>query len=543
MGWNLWHCQAASAFDIMDRAQEFDVDGLILEFGYSEDLPAHGWDYALEDLALYEGMLGFEKTGEKRDYVLRTRASVQRIIDEAAARNMKVYVMTPEIFFWPEILNKYPDLTDPSKDMMYDIPAKRLAEVFDILPGLGGIKLYLDEGAVNINDIDSPVPPEDRIYRLLSSLLDVCKEKNRTLILTTFTLMPHQADAIANAVRRIEPCENFIIDQYPCPGDWGRIRIHNQLIGNIGGHREQISFDYCGEVWGQSVIPLCQASFIRDTLDEVQKKSANIIGISGYITWGDNALGTPSESSIYTASRMIKGDTRDPQEIVLEWAQRKYGVQAAPFVVNALENTWETVLKSWNDLGFWVQEFPKSELADIGWYNWSLHWESLAIWDESYRDIERMLYYPTEAAVRAVTAEKDEAVYLAQMALEEIKKTEPFLSEADYAELHRYFARELVLCRIFRSYSEGFYRARMFYAGDKSQESKVREQIVRMRELADDVEKMNDSDFWICRHDRVLYCVRQLGEILEGAEWPKVSKEFDVEVWNEQLRKWGYPVI
>ena len=543
MGWDLWHCQAASAFDIMDRAHEFDVDGLILEFGYSDDLPSHGWAFAFEDLALYEGIPGLEKTGEERDFVLRARSSVKRIIDEAAARGMNVYIMCPELSFWKKTFEKFPELTDPAQDMMYDLPAQRLAEIYDALPGLAGIKLYLDEGEININDLESPVPPTERMYRLLSAMLDMCREKDRTLILATFTLMPHQAEAIADAIRRIEPCEHLVVDQYPCPGDWGRIRIDNQLIGNIGGHKEQISFDYCGEVWGQSVIPLCQASFIRQTLNAVRQKSANVIGISGYITWGGNALGTPNESSIYAASRIIKGDTREPREIVLEWAQKKYGIQAAPFVVSALERTWDIVLKSWNDLGFWVQEFPKSELADIAWYNWSLCWESLAIWDQSYRDTERMLFYPTEETVAAVTAEKDEAVRLSQEALTEIEKTKPFLPEAEYAILLRYFERELLLCKVFRAYSEGYYRTRMWYTGDKSQESGVREQIIRMRILADEIEVMNDPEFWICRHERVRKCARQLEEVLEGAGWPKVAEGYSVEAWNEQLRNWGYPVI
>ncbi len=543
MPWNHWHCMAGDALGLIDRAREFGVDGLILEFAHSNNLPTHGWNWSFDDLALYDGIAGLRKTGEAREFTLRCREGVARIIREAGSKGIRVYVMGPELSFRPEALRKMPDLLDPAKDLMYQLPAKRLAEIFDALPGLAGIKLFLDEGEVNINEIDSPVPPVDRVHRLITSMLEVCRQKDRALIVTTFSLMPHQANAIREALLRIPPDEHLVVDNYVCPGDWGRIRLFSPMIGNVGGHPEQINFDYCGEVWGQSVVPLCQARFIKESLDRARRRGANVAGISGYITWIGNALGTPNESSVHAASRIAAGDAREPDEIILEWAERRYGAEAAPAVASALAQTWDIVMKSWHDLGFWVHELPKSEIADIGWYNLSLHMESLAVWDESYRETARMLQNPTETTVAAVVAEKDEAVRLARQALAEVHWQVPWRSDSDYQELRRFFEREHIMCQIFRAYSEGFYRTRMWYGGDTSQEHLVCRRVHDLRHLADQLETELDEGFWICRPERVRTVARELEEILEGAAWPNPTYEgLTADEWTERYRKLGYPV-
>lgn len=543
---NFWHCMATTAYDLLDHAPKFDVDGLILEFDFSDDLPSHGWNWAFEDLALYDGVPGLEKTGEERSFALRMRESVNRIIDKASSKKIDVFLMGPELSCSYDALSKYPELSDPASDMMYDLPAQRLAEIFDALPKVAGIKVYLDEGMLNINDVRSSVDPSERMYRLFTSLLDVTREKDRIIIITTFTLMPHQMKAITDALKRIPPNKHLIVDNYVCPGDWGRIKLANPAIGNVGGHRELMSFDYCGEVWGQSVIPLCQAGLMTASWHGALAAGVEMYGLSGYISWhnGGQALGTLNESSIYAGQKITRAGAGDAGEIVLEWASGRYGSKAATFIASALAKSRDIVMKSWHDLGFWVQELPKSEPADIAWYNWSLHWESLAIWCKSYRPLEKMLFYPTDETVERVTAEKDEAITLVREAIADVERAKPFLSDSDYQALSRYFERDLMVCRFFRYYSEAFYRTRMFYSGDNSQEQSARAAVKGMLSVADEIESMNDDGFWICRPERARFCASQIDAVLNGSDWPEVSDDDDsnVDKWNQQLAEWGYEV-
>jgi len=86
MPWDNWHCMAGNAVGLMDGIGEFEVDGLTLEFDRSEDLPAHGWGWSFDDLALHDWMPELRKSGSKRDFALRRRAAVGRIVEETAPR-------------------------------------------------------------------------------------------------------------------------------------------------------------------------------------------------------------------------------------------------------------------------------------------------------------------------------------------------------------------------------------------------------------------------------------------------------------------------
>lgn len=540
MSWNYWYCTASDAIDILDKARDFQVDGLILEFDRSEELPCSDWNLVFDDLALYDNIPELRKSGENRDRALRLRDGVNTIITEAAKRGIRVYIMAPEPEFSQYALQQLPSLLDPASDLLYSTITNRMAEIYNALPGLAGIKLYLDEGTVNLNDLDSPVTPAERMRRLISSLHQVSRDNNRTLIVSTFSLMPHQMKAITDALKAIPSSEHLVVDNYICPGDWGRIHLLNPAIGEVGGHPELISFDYCGEVWGQSIIPLCQAQFLCNSWQTVMKKNPKVVGMAGYVSWTGNAVGAPNESSIYTASRMTKESLNSPEQAVLDWASLRYGPKVAPHISSALLRTWDIVMKSWHDLGFWVQELPKSELADLAWYNYSLHWESLAIWDESFRSTEQALFHPTEETVAAVIDEKDEAVRLAEESIADIEQARPHLLALDYEELTQYFRRELIMCRVFRAYSEAFYRARMWYGGDKSQEPAIRQSLARMLALAEEVERLADPGFWTCSPERIRLCVSQIEQVLSGGTWPEVSSEQTVAAWDRQLREWGY---
>jgi|GEM_PF-5458879 len=542
MGRNMWYCMVAHAFGELDRAQEFGVDSLILEFEYSEDIPSHGWHLAFDDLALYTAIPGLQKSGKARELTLRLHEHMNKLIYEAARKNIDIYVAGPDVSYRHETMAQFPELSDPARDLMYDLTATRLREIYDALPGLAGIKPYMDEGNLNINNIESDVPPSERMQRLITSLLDVSRSKKRTLIVSTFTLMPHQLNAITGALKKIPLDKHLIVDNYICPGDWGRICLKNPGIGDVGGHPELISFDYCGEVWGQSVIPLCQARLISDGIKYAESKGAKVDGIAGYTTWTGRTLGSLNESTVYAASVLAKNHAADPDQLVIDWATQKYNSKAAPFVAAALGNTFETVIKSWNDLSFWVQEYPKSEIADIYWYVRSLHNESLAIWDESQRYNERLLHYPTEETITAVVSEKDEAIILANKSIAEIEKSKPYLSENDYLEIRRYFDRELIMCRFFRAYSEAFYRTRMWYIGDRSQEAAVRHILCMMSDIINELEQNPDPDFWICTSERIHLCVSQIEDVLNGNPWPDSVEFGSIEEWNNQLKRWGYPI-
>jgi len=544
---NLWHVMADTAESLLPKAREMGATGFVLEWRPGSEALTGDWNSIFHVLSLYDWDPHLAKRGTDREASLKARAALELFCQRASTQGLAVYVMGAELNLPSELSASRPELADPDAPAMYDLIARRFEDILSACPHLSGILLYLDEGDEVIMEMPGSSPPSDRVKAVIQASLRACENLNRRLMVTTFALMPHQATAITDALKAIPPNPNLVVHNYACAGDWGRIALTNPAAGNCGPHPEILAFDYCGEIWGQSVVPFVQASLIAERVAYARERGARIHGLSGYITWADlnegavysgNAIGSLNEVNVYVARRIAETGSLEPEAFVREWAAIIYGREFGDRLTPVLLRQQDSHLAAWQILGFWYMEWPKSRLPDLNWFDYSLHWESLALWDSSYRETEQLLFNPTREFVeKRVIAEKDSAVAAAARDLEEV--TAIFRSaegSEKCSQLLTFFRRELTMNRALRHYTAGFFYAKLATAGDAIADGDARSEINKLRQIAQEVESLRDEDFWILEPSRLRLIAAELEEVLKTKKWPA---EEAIRKWNRHLDVWS----
>ncbi len=452
------------ARDALKHAGSFPVNAMILEFEPNPQQPGREWNTFLDDLAYDDSFPKVAKHGKARQDVEKLRANIAGIIDEAKARNIDVYLMGTEFSLAPDMLRAYPEAADTRSKLLWRFLESRLEEDLQALPGAAGIVLYTDESSDFILYELKRVDRRAVLERLIKLYHDVCRRNGRRLIVSTFVNYDRERmDLLLSTLRQIPASDFLMVDNYVCPGDWGLIELVNPAIGAVGPHREFLTFDYTGEIWGQGNMPLCQARLIHDRIQTARKRGARLIGINGYVSWYTQSIfGTPSTINLDVAPQLFEDPAQNPETLVKYWLQRRYSKRAADYLAPAFLASFDVAAKSIQTLGFWVSEAPKSAFPDPVWIDFSLRTESLAVWDRSYTDLEERLAHPDAAVLRKVIEEKESAVTAARKALDDVEEAKGVLSEADYAQLHRQFLLELDVARAYRIYMELYLRFRMW---------------------------------------------------------------------------------
>jgi hypothetical protein len=520
-----WQTMTSFAKQALRNTKGHVVNALILEFEPNPDQPGRSWNTFLDDLAFDDHAPKVAKKGKARQDVEKLRANIAEIIKEARSQGIEVYLMGTEFSFPPGMLQEYPEAANANSEYLWSFLEARLDEVLRALPEAAGVVLYTDEPSDLILYELKGVNHGVVLKRLLDLYLDVCRRHGCRFIVTTFVnYSAEKLDTLLSTLKKIPPSRHLLIDNYICPGDWGLIKLFNPAIGEVGGHSEFLTFDYTGEVWGQANIPLCQARLLRDRLQLAQQKGAKLVGINGYVSWYSQSLfGTPSAINLDLGPQLLHDPNRNPESLVRSWLKQRYGEQAAERLTPAFLNSFDVADKAIQTLGFWVSEAPKSAFPDPVWLDFSLRTESLAVFDPSYKTLERQLVHPDEGILNKIIEEKESAVNLATAALQAVDKAKPYLKGADYQQLHQQFSLALYITRAYRVYLEMYLRFRMWDErgrGHVPPELKILQKSIQ--ELAAEMEKAVGSPPVFCPRS-LLSCLANLDSYLNGESFPHYS--------------------
>lgn len=521
----VWYVESNNYEVPLEHVNEYHPNAFFIQFIPGPNEPGESWATAVEDLSLHDNYPKLAKEGAARANTEKLRAYFRTLITRAKAKGINTYLMTGELVYPPDLFERYPMMRDPDQDAFWRFEGDRVNEVLTALPNLAGFVLYLAETPHKIYELQGGQPVQNYIVRLISTYLEVCKAHHkRLLICTMVNYYPERLQTLLGAIRRIPHSNSFAVLNWICPSDWGLFRVINPAIGNVGGHPEILNFDFSGENWGEGILPLCELDFIAKRLRAALVRGANVAGISGFVNWWipQNIFDTPSEVNLFGAPLLLENPGRDPRELYEQWLARRYGQAAAPLLVPAFRNSFRVVTKSRQVLGFWAMEFPKSEFASPGWINYSLRADSPAVWDPNFRATENTLFNPDERVLDDVLREKDQAVALAQAAVNDVQSAQKYIPPAKYEPLLGTFTRERDEARALRPYFELFFRYKMW--AEDHQPSRL----PRMRQLQSEL--LNWADYFQRNypndplHDalRLREYVAQINELLNGKALPRV---------------------
>jgi hypothetical protein len=475
----------------------------------------------VDDLALDESAPKVAKRGKAKDEVLKLRANIGGIIQQAAKQKIDVYFADFEITFPRGMTEAYPSAADLNSEFAWQFLEKRLDEVWSALPQLAGIVLYTDEPDDLIIYNQKNIDRQAAVRRLIELYLRVCRRHGGRLAVCTFAdYASERYDILISALRQIPPSKDLLVDNYICPSDWGFIRLVNPAIGKTG-HPEFLTANYADEVLGQAQIPICEARLLQDRILEAQRRGAKLVGINGYISWyGRKIFGTPTEINLDLAPALLSDPHQDPGTLVHQWLGKHYGGPAADALTSAFLNSFDTAEKAIQTLGFWSSEYPKSSFPDPVWLEFSIRTEDLAIFDPSYKSLGNELVHPDAKTLARVIQEKDEAVSMAAQGVKAVEQIRTSLSEPDYRLLHRQFLLAWYIARAYRLYMEAYFRFRIW---DQSGRGPVPAELsmltAQIEALAAEMEKGVDSPPVFCPKS-LRSCLKVLEGFLNGKPFP-----------------------
>ncbi len=409
----------------------------------------------------------YRLTPTRRSGPYQRRDYLRRVIDLAGRQGIEVYFENKELFFHEIFLELRPELVKggavcPTEPFWWEFLETKYTELFEELPALAGIITApgTGESKVSISSNRCTCPrcqsstPRDWFTRLLDAMCRPIRRAGRQLVVRDFVFDKKSQDRLASSFEDLPA--DVIISFKNTPHDYYPTFPDNPRIGRAAGHRQWVEFDCMAQYFGWGIGPAIMIEDYRRRL--ARARAAGAEGAIFRTDWesldGHSAFHTPNVINAYAGAGLSRDGATPASEIYERWLVDRglladAGVDsrraAAAWAERLLSRTWDVVRRAlytnacvFND----SSTFPVS-LRHAFWL--AEEKNSLKDWEPSAADA----LAPTEANVRRILAEKDEALAILDDIARPLLDPPPGLAASALDDLRLRFD-------IFRRYVRGF---------------------------------------------------------------------------------------
>lgn len=443
--WQFHVMQPDYVKSIIDQAEDYDINTV----SFSHEMI---WETSV----LYNNA-DISERGED----LRTLAKY------ANARNLDTWIWIHELDNVPShFIEK--DKIQMDKSGFWKWLEGRYNKLFIDFPEFDGIILTFHETEYKIFDdkeVNSSLTKPERFMRMITSINNSCVKYNKELVVRTFLYEPEQLEWVKKGLQ-LADASNVIIQSKCVPHDWQPYYPNNPLIGAFPENRQIIEFDCSSEFTGKNKIPFACAQYFTRRF----KYGLRFSEVSGYIAridhGGHDGFNTPNNINIYTLYRLSADSSATSVELWRDWAEKRYGKKAAPYVIKTLYPTEEIVKKTLFHLKFWITN--KSHLPSFAYGNGHISSRSMAKWrpnESIYKKTEEKLNNPDVQIYEKLLAEKEEAITMIQKALVDLRSGKKYFKVNDYDELRWQMDNMLRIALIWKLHTEAFFGYKLIAEG------------------------------------------------------------------------------
>jgi len=414
---------------------------------------------------------------------------------------------------WTHELDKVPGHLKQDKrvvlnDALWSWLQERYKKAFELVPEIDGVVLTYAETEYKVygSKIVSDLSRAGRISKLIDVIADVCQQYGKTLFVRTFVYEPDELQAIEEALAMIAKTAgqrgNVVVMSKCVPHDWTPYYPYNPLLGRSAGLPQIVEIDLGQEFTGKSKILHCEVGYVKYVLRYARSKG--VVGAVARVERRNNqrALDTPNEVNIHAFGRLLDDPTLSTEKLWYEWVTKRYGQKAAPHVIEALKPTFEITNLTFFPLEYWITNH--SLVPDWSYAYGHITSRQNAKWIASPKqELARdELLHPTRMTLMKINSEKDLALKLSELSLQELEKAKVHLSKADYVKLRHYleFGRDNV--EVFRRHNLAMFTTIMFRNARKeaalAESKQLRDnalgRVRALREVADVMQKKYGED-------------------------------------------------
>ena len=415
-----------------------------------------------------------------------------------------------KVDIWVHELSGISDATlKQGEQAIWDFVRAKYKRLFEILPDVDGLVLTFAETQHIV--YRTPItndPPAVRVAKLIDLLSQICAEKQKTLLVRTFSYEPQDlafiGEALEQTAKALHGRGNVIVMTKCVPHDWTPFYPFNPRLGKTAGLPQVVEIDLGQEFTGQSALLHCEVDYVKRILD--YSRSRGIIGAVARVERMDrHALGTPNEVNIHAFSRLLHDPELSVDALWTQWLEQRYPRPAAPHLRRALERTFDITNLTCFPLEQWITNH--SELPSWSYAYGHITERQNAKWIASphQQRLRDELLRPTEDTLLKIETEKDLARRFVELSLADLAKARPHLSEPDHAALlhHLELARENV--ELFRQHNLAMFstlcarelrRQQAPAEHIKAMTDRARRHVALLRQQADRMEKLFGPSVW-----------------------------------------------
>jgi len=336
---------------------------------------------------------------------------------------------------------------------------KKYEKLFTLVPDLDGLVLTFAETDYPIYKDDaviSTATPVARVVKMIDVLSAVCARHDKQLIVRTFVYEPNEiawiGEALTAVARQSGARHNITVMTKCVPHDWQPYYPYNPLLGRVGGLPQVVEMDLGQEFTGKNHLLYGEVEYVRAVLAYARR--CGVVGAVARVErYGDRALGTPNAVNLHAFCRLLQDPSPTADTLWHEWAEARYGADAAPAVIAALRRTYDITNLTLFPLGQWIADHTRVPGWDYAIDH--LRQRATALWIPAPRDdlIQQALLHPDWDTLDRVSEEKDLARRLIELTLRDLNRAGPYLSEEDFTRLSSYLEFAADNVEVFRHHN------------------------------------------------------------------------------------------
>ena len=444
----------------------------------------------------------------------KRQALVNRLVDAAHKSGIQ------QVLLWDHALydlNYYPAEFRTGPGGTIDLDNPRFWDWFkadyrallDLSPRADGVVLtFIETGARVERQHSTKLPtPQDKLAAVVNAVADiVIGERKLTLYARTFSYTHEEYRNIAGAISKFARPE-VRLAMKEVPHDFFLTHPNDFFAGTIA-RPTLIEFDTGAEYNGQGLIANTWPEHILQRAKDLLRRPH----VTGYVARTDRygltrIIGRPSEINLLALERVSESPNVTAEAVYDEFITARYGRPALQQVKAAFKNAFDIVTSSLYTLGTNTANHSK---LDYDPYASSYSRSVSGKWIdppfvEVRHDVNRKFHYWSDVVNHIAPAwgkvakdtpltetpevlergwltegdlidttyfeyiqkEKAYGVSLAEQSVRAIEQAKPHLTDAQYQDLHHYFARTLLTARLHEAVSTAYFGFRVYARGEK----------------------------------------------------------------------------
>jgi len=364
---------------------------------------------------------------------------------------------------------------------------RRYERLLEVVPKTAGFVLTFHESdykPFRNAEVTSKLNASERMYRLSMLIYGIARRHQKQLIVRNFFYEPLEMEFMKAAIGRLP--DDIVVMSKDTVHEFHPFYPPDPLHGSTGNKKQIIEFDLGVEKAWSTQGAYAQTEYIQRYARRARElKLAGMVG-RARLLW-DKPFEDGHEINLYAFGRFMADPGLSVDQVLREWAARRYPEGAAPYVASAMLRTQFINHNGRYHLENWFTKSIGAEWGEYPYYFGHLFERSRFKWsrDPADKELEEKLHRPDRAILDRAVAEKDEVIRQVLASMQDLEAAARYAEAEKMAALREDFRFLLDAARLQREWVRAYFAQRLFIEQAKEEYRVIAEDALRKLEALD----------------------------------------------------------